>query len=781
MTASTTRLTISSTGYIGIGTTTPYAKLSVVGPVVAEYFHATSTTATSTFAGGFSAASSLYALQNGNVGIGTASPRAKLHLGGGFSPTLRMSYGTDSLPNDFYGELGHYGNASGVSSLGGFQFIAQASSAGQNGLGFVFAQKPGSGNAVAAMVIDKSGNVGIGTTSPWGKLSITGAGATSATYGLVVADSNNSPKMVVRNDGNVGIGTTTPTSKLTIGGSAVDANVALNIARTDGATRFSVLHNGAVGIGATPSALVANLIVDLNTRNYYLYSSFPNDWYIDISHKGAGGGVGGLGGTQFISESGGAGSGQNFVFAQQTGASAATPVVVINNSGNVGIGTTSPWGKLSITGAGATSATYGLVVADSNNSPKMVVRNDGNVGIGTTSPSARFSLVGNGAAGFVAYISGANGFPPYFRFDNGSGGANWNVGMGIGALGGNSFSIVDAESGNSAINIDDAVRNNALTLRSTNAPGTVGIGTTTPLGNLSVTGLGTGTGYTFVTADLNNAPKFVIQDNGNVGIGTTSPWRVLSVTGTVGFDGLTGAVGAGSLCLSANKEVVYNSASDNCLSSTRATKHDITKLSFQASSTQDALAIIGQLQPVSFVYNQGDGRTRYGFIAEDVALIDSHLATYDASSTISGIDDRSILSVVVKAIQELWAKMQEYFARTEKLESEVDALKARVEELESRLDVPNAAPEASQPSSETSAGTAKDTPAPDDEVIEDQSDSQQTIEETAVEEPAPEEMIDSEQPPIEEVSQNPAQAPAPQETIDESSPETEPTPTSEDE
>ena len=46
------RTTFTSEGNVGIGTTSPYAKLSVVGPVVAEYFHATSTTATSTFAGG---------------------------------------------------------------------------------------------------------------------------------------------------------------------------------------------------------------------------------------------------------------------------------------------------------------------------------------------------------------------------------------------------------------------------------------------------------------------------------------------------------------------------------------------------------------------------------------------------------------------------------------------------------------------------------------------------------------------------------------------------------
>ena len=34
-----------------------------------------------------------------------------------------------------------------------------------------------------------------------------------------------------------------------------------------------------------------------------------------------------------------------------------------------------------------------------------------------------------------------------------------------------------------------------------------------------------------------------------------------------------------------------------------------------------------------------DGRTRYGFIAEDTASVDAHLATYDASGTVSGIDD----------------------------------------------------------------------------------------------------------------------------------------------
>jgi len=48
-------LTFTAGGYLGIGTSSPYARLSVAGPVVAESYTATSTTATSTFAGGLEA------------------------------------------------------------------------------------------------------------------------------------------------------------------------------------------------------------------------------------------------------------------------------------------------------------------------------------------------------------------------------------------------------------------------------------------------------------------------------------------------------------------------------------------------------------------------------------------------------------------------------------------------------------------------------------------------------------------------------------------------------
>lgn len=75
---------------------------------------------------------------------------------------------------------------------------------------------------------------------------------------------------------------------------------------------------------------------------------------------------------------------------------------------------------------------------------------------------------------------------------------------------------------------------------------------------------------------------------------------------------------------------------------------------------------------------------RFGFIAEDTAAVDAHLATYDASGAVSGIDDRSIIAILVGAVKSIWEKVTALMqsdeaqnARIQRLEEEVAALKSQ--------------------------------------------------------------------------------------------------------
>jgi hypothetical protein len=161
-----------------------------------------------------------------NVGIGTASPGAKLHLSGAGATELRISSTT-----------------SNTNSLLSFYEVSIASwgiDAGQaNGKFFIKDLY----NTNTRLTIDATGNVGIGTTAPAGKLSVEGDGTeysnivfkqSSAQQHLIYASTNfqynligsgtptwiwgqqgASERMRLNNTG-LGIGTTAPDAKLTV-------------------------------------------------------------------------------------------------------------------------------------------------------------------------------------------------------------------------------------------------------------------------------------------------------------------------------------------------------------------------------------------------------------------------------------------------------------------------------------------------------------------------------------------------------------------------------------
>jgi hypothetical protein len=575
---------------------------------------------------------------NKRLGIGTAAPGTTLVVSG----TDTRTTGIESLSP----AITTVNKATGIGTYSGtlFQNFGTAQNLGfigtrvtdgaNSGLGdLIFATRPSNSNTTLTeyMTLQAGGNVGIGTTTPWAKLSVTNTG-TGPSFVVEDSTSPDSTPFIVTASGDVGIGTASPVGLLDVSGVS---GTSINIS-----TPFTASAYGDL-VFTSPS---------VSTYNARIRANVPGD------------------GTRNL----------QFITAKDAAEGVAMTIL---GTGNVGIGTTNPGAKLDVAGAVKFSAsselpngpavlnnsdglllvagtTAGVRINNQTNGAELLrVTNDGNLGIASTTPYAKLSVTNTGSGpSFVVEDSTSPDTTPFIIDVSG------NVGIGT-ASPGTKLEV-------SGTSNDTIGGTNAFLIAAGHATNAVHIGAifSAPYATYIQSGAQTQSATTY--------PLALNPIGGNVGVATTSPWRTLSVTGTVGFDGLTGATGAGSLCLDSNKQVVYNSASDNCLSSTRATKHDINPL------VVDALSQVLALQPVSFVYNDGDGRTRFGFIAEDTAAVDPHLVTYDASSTVSGIDDRSIIAVLVGAIKDLWAKVVALVQSDERQNAEIERLKARVDQLE---------------------------------------------------------------------------------------------------
>jgi hypothetical protein len=173
-------------------------------------------------------------------------------------------------------------------------------------------------------------------------------------------------------------------------------------------------------------------------------------------------------------------------------------------------------------------------------------------------------------------------------------------------------------------------------------------------GTLSDGGFGSNLAFSTTNGSV-LAEKMRITSIGNVGIGTTTPWRTLSVTGTVAVNGLTANSGSNyAVCINNTTKELTADVGGACNPSSERFKNNIEPLSVSATD------IINSLKPSSFAYNDIIG-TRYGLIAEQVSSIDPHLATYEEDGiTPHGLDTSAIISVLVKAVQELTVKLNTF-------------------------------------------------------------------------------------------------------------------------
>ena len=114
---------------------------------------------------------------SGNVGIGTTSPDTLLHLSDASGGSvLRLERNDTSIAvSDVYGSIEFEGQDASAGSSGVRGSISGIAESTTGGMGIAFSTAPSGGSNTEVMRIDRSGNVGIGTTSPGNLLEVAGA------------------------------------------------------------------------------------------------------------------------------------------------------------------------------------------------------------------------------------------------------------------------------------------------------------------------------------------------------------------------------------------------------------------------------------------------------------------------------------------------------------------------------------------------------------------------------------------------------------------------------
>jgi len=385
------RLTIDTTGNVGIGTTSPSYKVhQAVSDSGVNYLGFTNSTTGSAATDGLKVGINEYEealiwnhensairfatnntqrmaiLNSGNVGIGTSSPGVQLDIessGNNSQLELTATDGTDQS----FGLFTATGNNS-------------------NGAGFYIQDK--TANAIR-LKVDASGNLGIGTTSPTSLLEVSD---TSGDVDFKLRSSNTGSSTIRMGDaGNISAGYI-----------EYDNNVNNYIFATGNTERLRIDSSGNLGIGTSSPDNVLH-VKHASTNVVAKFESGDNQVWINLNDDG-GGTYGALLGHD-------SDAGHMFAIAD----SSVTKKFVIDGAGNVGIGTTSVGARLHVNSGSAnrvakfisSDATAYIQVADNsttatthgygaNGNNLSIYANDAEairidtsqqVGIGTTSPN----------------------------------------------------------------------------------------------------------------------------------------------------------------------------------------------------------------------------------------------------------------------------------------------------------------------------------------------------------------------------------------------------------
>ncbi len=532
----------------------------------------------------------VWSLNSGNVGVGTATPGSKLSIYNN-GPDFNIPVQIQPSANTKESALGFI-PAGAVSGANTTWTIGRAYNANR------FSIRTWDGTTDAErLVMNSSGNIGIGTTGPGRLFDVNGMsrfrdslyfGAADdkgliswggSPEGLVVRGStakalylgsNNTNQVTIDTAGNVGVGTTNPVIQLDVSSGSNFKQLALR--NTYGS---QVMWAGSVA--DTVGSFIAN--------NAYYTSSY---WFKPNYSAASGINFRSDGGTEFFNDTG-LTSGTDYL---------PTKRMTILSNGNIGVAKASPSATLDVTGSISSSGTVngtGLCISgDCKVSwPSIVSAGGGNlwsgtttsaiwngngtnnVGIGTTAPTKKLEIQGGTAT------SGANNFA--LKLKGTYGGTDW-TGILFGAThsdsynkGGIIFRATDGSNlrGQLQFLLNDVADSATGVTANTDAKmvvdygGNVGIGTTAPgskfqiqggalqINNASSNGgaviklLGSNTNKNWMISNQQNfagleitpstaaggstftTPVLLINDSGNVGIGTTTPVAKLDVVGAI--------------------------------------------------------------------------------------------------------------------------------------------------------------------------------------------------------------------------------------------------------
>jgi hypothetical protein len=502
---------ISGYGDVGIGTTSPDSKLDVKGPSATPADGNQTLSITNSTGGtqlnlgtaensyGWIEAREGSTLRNllinpngGNVGIGTTSPGAKLHIFSSATSSFDQAIKLSSNPGVGGGSAVFF-KTSGADTDDRYGVkLGAVRSDSDNGSSVFKIQQELSNTSGALLglsdtfIIDQYGRAGIGLSQPIYKLHVAGTFRASGNSSI---------------GGKLGIGTADPQAQLEIRNNEAGDGV--------GGATLRLTRGDSTSVAGDPVGTIEFYSTDADTAKVTAYiKSMSEELY-------------GREGSLAFGVS-------------QTINTDATEVMRINDQGNVGIGTTNPNARLNVKSTDSTTdqitlthsgntvnvvaigqeSSHGSLVLRANSGVNKVRLSaagnnsyilDSNVGIGTTAPGQKLSVDGNIQGYADAYL-----------------GANKTSGETILQLNNYDPALTDAEDIQNVIKMQGRYwsGNSSQLIQ-------------TEIRSVKERSNGNGdSGLAFATQDGGNGPseRMRIAHDGNVGIGTTSPNKKLVVS-----------------------------------------------------------------------------------------------------------------------------------------------------------------------------------------------------------------------------------------------------------